>query len=124
MKILIVSENCCWQSQTAYQIGDTFSSAINPDTGINTTLRCAKTSSGPPHIVVDVSSEDTAGLEITNDKIKEVKDLLLTVLHIIQPAPGKYFYHDLSYHIVFLCVFISKDGGGMGCNLTNGPHYY
>ena len=73
---------------------------------------------------MDVSSEDTAGLEITNDKIKEVKDLLLTVLHIIQPAPGKYFYHDLSYHIVFLCVCISKDGGGMGCNLTNGPHYY
>ena len=55
--------------------------------------------------MVDVSSEDTAGLEITNDKIKEVKDLLLNVLNIIQPISGKHFYHNSSsYDIEFLCV--------------------
>ena len=44
------SENCCWQNQIAYKIGATFSSTLEKETGTNTTMRCAETSSGSPHV--------------------------------------------------------------------------
>ena len=57
---------------------------------------------------MDVSSEDTDGLEKTNDKIKEVKDLLLTVLQIIQPAAGNLSYQIAFLRSGFLCVYLYR----------------